>query len=141
MLTITPRRGTLAQNIGAVVRFDDGEVWLSDYRTMRAADGSVRFQITNTFLPGADILIDGTRHPLVRFRGFLGGRTILLLGETEVEVEEKRLPRKVQISFGRWSAEYAEDTFAMTVDVRREEPAFPFVLAGAHQLWAAKSGS
>jgi hypothetical protein len=141
MLTISPRRGALWQNTGAVIRFEGGESWASDYRTMRGADESVRFQIKNTFLPGADIVISGRRLPLLRFRGLFGRRQILRIGDSELEILEERFPMKVKISFGRWSAEYDESSFIMTVRVAKEDPELPFVLAGAHQMWMAQIGS
>lgn len=141
MLTISPRHGALKQIIGATVRFDDGDVWSSDYYAMRAADGSVRFEIKNTFLSGADIVIDGARKPLLRYRGFLGRHAVLHIGPSEVRIVEERSPASVRFSLGRWSAEFDESSCAMTVDVKRDEPDFPFLLAGAHQLWASHIGS
>ncbi len=126
---------------GAIVQLESGELWSSDYRTMRAADGSVRFQIKNTFLPGTDILIDGKRLPLLRYRRFLFRPQVFHVGGSEVEISERRSAFGVKISFGRWSAEYDESRFMMFVSVTRAEPEFLLVLACAHELWAAQRDS
>jgi hypothetical protein len=141
MLTISPKHGALLATVGALVHFDDGEVWSSDYRSVRASDGNVRFSIKNTFLPGSDIILDGKRRPLIRFRGFLGACTILHVSSSSVEVKEERSPASIHISFGRWKADYDEKSSTMNLDLTKADPDFAFALAGAHQLWIAYIGS
>ena len=141
MITILPKLGALRQVVGALICFEDDEVWSSDYYTVSAADGGVRFKIKNKFLFGADIVLDGVRYPLIRYRGFLGSRQVFHIRDEKLDIRVERTATRVRYSLGRWSAENDERSYTMSVDLKKEEIDLPFVLAAAHQLWVAQIGS